>query len=147
MSLNSFADTVELTLKPSMRAFRWMFFLHVGLLLLVGFALPTAPLTFALLMVLALSWLGLRRHAVFGFGPRALVRMLWQADGQWQVSAEGEKLGAAELLPSSIVHPAVLVLNFRLRTGARKTRIVLGDELPAESLRRLRARLLTSKPG
>lgn len=127
-----------------MRAFRALFFLHAGLLLLVGFGMQPGPVFFAVITLLALSWIGLRRHPVFGFGAKALTRLVWHADGRWTLSRADGLSGDAELLPSSIVHPSVLVLNFRWKRGQRQTRILLGDELPEESLRRLRARLLNS---
>ena len=37
-----------------------------------------------------------------------------------------------------------MVLNFKLNTGAKRTRVILGDETDPELLRRLRARLLSS---
>ena len=76
MSSNSYADTVDVSPRPSMRAFRWMFFLHTGLLLLLAFALQPGAIFFALITLVALTWLGLRRHAVFGFGQRAIIRMI-----------------------------------------------------------------------
>ncbi len=127
-----------------MRAFRWMFFLHSSLLLLAGFGMQPGALFFALITLLALSWLGLRRHPVFGFGTQALVRLIWHAEGNWTLTRANGQSGDAELLPNSIVHPAVLVLNFRWKSGTRQTRILLGDELPEASLRRLRARLLNT---
>jgi hypothetical protein len=47
----------------------------------------------------------------------------------------------AELLGSSLVHDRLLVLNFRLKSGGRRSRALLGDDADAELLRRLRARL------
>ena len=144
MSSNSFADTVDVSPRPSMRAFRWMFFLHTGLLLLVAFALQPGAIFYALITLLALSWLGLRRHAVFGFGPRAIIRMVWHAEGRWTLYEANGQSFDAELRPDSIVHASLLVLNFKPKTGGRKTRILLGDELAEEPMRRLRARLLNS---
>lgn len=144
MSSNSFADTVDVSPRPSMRAFRWMFFLHTGLLLLVAFALQPGVIFFVLITLLALSWLGLRRHAVFGFGPRAVVRMIWHADGHWTLHQANGQSFDVELLPDSIVHASLLVLNFKPKAGGRKTRILLGDELAEEPMRRLRARLLNN---
>jgi hypothetical protein len=47
----------------------------------------------------------------------------------------------AELLGSCLVHDRLLVLNFRLKSGGRRSRALLGDDADAELLRRLRARL------
>ena len=142
MSSNSFADTVDLSLRPSMRAFRWMFFLHVGILLLLSFAMQPGAMFYVLITLVGLSWLGLRRHPVFGFGPRAITRLIWHAEGAWVLNEANGHSEEAELLPGSILHVAVLVLNFKTKSGARKTRMLLGDELEPEQIRRLRARLL-----
>jgi hypothetical protein len=53
-------------------------------------------------------------------------------------------LQEAELLGSSVVQSWIIVLNFRLRNGRKQARVLLGDELEPEALRRLRARLLAS---
>ena len=144
MSSNSFADTIDVSPRPSMRAFRWMFFLHTSLLLLAAFALQPGAVFFGLITLIALSWLGLRRHAVFGFGQHAIIRMVWHAEGQWTLHEANGQSFDAELRPDSIVHASLLVLNFKSKTGGRKTRILLGDELAEEPMRRLRARLLTA---
>lgn len=144
MSSNSFADTVDVSPHPSMRAFRWMFFLHTGLLLLVAFALQPDVIFFVLITLLALSWMGLRRHPVFGFGQRAIIRMVWHVEGRWTLHEASGKTFEAELLPNTILHASLMVLNFKLKTGGRKTRVLLGDELAEEPMRRLRARLLTA---
>jgi toxin CptA len=144
MSSNSFVNTVDLSPHPSMRAFRWLFLLHTGLLLLTAFAMPPGVMFFALITLLALSWLWLRRHPAFGFGPRAIVRMIWHAEGQWTLYEGNGHSFEAELMPDSILHATLLVLNFKQVGGGRKIRILLGDELDEESLRRLRARLLAT---
>ncbi|HET7798089.1 MAG TPA: hypothetical protein VFK72_09410, partial [Nevskia sp.] len=59
-------------------------------------------------------------------------------------TARGTKRDA-ELLPSSLVNGRVLVLNFRLADGSRRSRALFGDEVDADALRRLRARLLTGQ--
>ncbi|HSW13935.1 MAG TPA: protein YgfX [Solimonas sp.] len=143
MSSNSFVSTIDLNLRPSLRAHRWLFLAHVLPLVLLLLSLqPGLPM----LLIgggLGLSWLWLRRHAVFGFGPRALSRLVWQADGQWLVFDHSGRKAEAELLGSSCLHASMMVLNFRLKSGARRTRVVLGDELGADPLRRLRARLMS----
>jgi hypothetical protein len=94
------------------------------------------------------SWLWLRRHPVFGYGPRALSRLTWHAAGEgggWTVQEAGGARFDAALLGDSVIHPRLLVLNFRLKDAGRRTRVLLGDELPEEQLRRLRARLAISR--
>ncbi len=143
MSSNSFAATTDLNLRPSYRAHRLLFILHMlALCLLLAAMSPGWPMML-LCAAFGGSWLWLRRHAAFGFGRRALVRLVWQADGQWLVVDSAGRKDEAELLGNSCVHSRMMVLNFRLKSGGRRTRVVLGDELGADPLRRLRARLMS----
>lgn len=141
MSSNSFANTIDLSLRPSHRAHRYLFLLHIVPLSLVPFAMAPGWPMLALIGALGGSWLWLRRHSAFGFGRRALTRLMWHGDGGWTVVDAAGRKGTAELLGQSCVHARLMVLNFRLANGERRTRVVLGDELGADPLRRLRARL------
>ncbi|MGH8429375.1 MAG: protein YgfX, partial [Solimonas sp.] len=143
MSSNSFAATIDLNLRPSQRAHRLLFLLHVVPLVLLLFAMQPGTPMMLVAGGFGLSWLWLRRHAVFGFGPRALARLVWQAEGQWLVFDQAGRKSDAELLGYSCVHSRLMVLNFRLKSGEHRTRVVLGDELGADPLRRLRARLMS----
>ena len=133
---------LDLAPRPSVRALTWLFWLHTVLLGVALVALPHGAPMAAMAAAVAVSWLWTRRHAAFGHGARALARLTWHADGSWLVhDATGAKHDA-ELLGSSLVHDALLVLNFRLKGDGRvRTRALLGDEADEESLRRLRARL------
>lgn len=143
MSSNSFAATTDLNLRPSFRAHRFLFILHLLAIALVLAAMSPGLPMLLLAAAFGASWLWLRRHAAFGFGHRALVRLVWQADGQWLVVDSSGNRAEADLLGNSCVHSRLMVLNFRLKTGKRRTRVVLGDELGADPLRRLRARLVS----
>ena len=140
MSSPPFDATIELALRPSLRALAWLFWIHTAVLGLALLALGSGTPLVAVVVLVAASWFWTRRHPVFGHGPRALARLTWRADGAWLVH---DAAGAheAELLGDSLVHPLLLVLNFRLKDGTRRTRALLGDETDADLLRRLRARL------
>ena len=126
-----------------MRALALLFWLHAAVLGLALLALRPGPAMAVIAALVALSWLLTRRHPVFGFGPHALARLTWHAHGPWSVhDARGARWDGAELLGNSLVHDRLLVLNFRLPDGERRTRALLGDELDEEALRRLRARLM-----
>lgn len=112
-------------------------------------ALPAALLPFAMAPgwpmvavagLIALSWVGLRHHPALGFGRRAITRLRWDTEGQWTVWLAGQPT-PAELLGNSLLHPRILILRFRLDSGRRVSRLILGDEAPEGPLRRLRARL------
>jgi toxin CptA len=144
MSSSGFSTTLELRPRASLRAVAWLTLLHMGAVALAVLSgLPKcAGLGMALL--LALSWFSLRRHAVFGYGPAALTRLIWHAEGGWTVESARFGREQAKLLPGSVLQSWIIVLNFRSEHGARRSRALLGDELDPEQLRRLRARLLAS---
>ncbi|HUR40202.1 MAG TPA: protein YgfX [Verrucomicrobiae bacterium] len=131
---------LELAPRPSLRALTILFWLHVGVLVAVLALLRGGPVAAGLAALVAVSWIWSRRHPVFGFGPRALVRLAWHEDGRWTLEdARGQRCEAT-LLGSSVVHDLVIVLNFRA-AGATRSRALLGDELSTDEQRRLRARL------
>ena len=141
MSSPPFDATIDLAPQPSLRALQLLFWLHAAVLLLALAALkPGTPMA-VLAAAVAASWLWTRRHPAFGYGPRALTRLTWHAGGGWTLRDGGGAQLEAELLGRSLVHDALLVLNFRLKDGGWRSRALLGDELDGESLRRLRARL------
>ncbi|HUP92765.1 MAG TPA: protein YgfX [Solimonas sp.] len=140
MSSNSFAGTTELRLKPSLRALQLLLLVHLVPLGLLPLAMePGWPMALTA-AAFALSWWWLRRRPEFGFGPRAIDRIVWNPDGSWVLHVR-EHHAEALLLGSSYLHPRLIVLNFRLKDGRRRSRALLGDEAEPEVLRRLRARL------
>jgi len=140
----SFETTVDVSLRPSLKLLKWLSTLHVLPLALIPFAMqPGLPMAL-LIAALALSWFSLRRHAVFGYGRRALRRLVWQADGRWSVYEAADRPLSAELETGSLRHPRLLLLRFRLDGGGHRTRLIGGDEADPELLRRLRARLSTA---
>jgi len=99
-------------------------------------------LPLALAGAIGLSWLTVRRQSVLGFGPRALTRIVAHGDGSWTVEDAAARRYAAELTGGCLLSRLV-VLEFRLDNGRRRRRLLLGDEVDAHSLRRLRARMLS----
>lgn len=146
MSSNSFASTVDLTLRPSARAVRLLFWLHGAPLVLLPFAMQPGMPMLLIAAAMAASWFWLRRHPSFGHGPRALTRLIWHAEGHWSLMRGSAQAAEAELLGNTYVQSWILILNFRTGEGRRYTRILFGDDLPADALRRLRARLQTWTP-
>jgi toxin CptA len=145
MSSPPFDATIDLALRPSARALVWLFWLHAGVLGLTLAAVPPGAPMVGVAIAVAASWFWTRRHPAFGHGRRALTRLIWHADGAWLVhDAAGAKI-EAELQGNSLVHEALLVLNFRLEDGGARSRALLGDEADGESLRRLRARLALAR--
>jgi toxin CptA len=143
---HGFSETLDLQPGVSVRLHQWAFVVHVVPLVLLPFAMQPGWIMAVIAMAIGLSWISTRRHPVFGFGPRALVRMVWHADGAWSVHDAGGCRHDARLLASSVVSGPVLVLRFRV--GQRTlTRALFGDEFPDDVMRRLRARLSVASRG
>ncbi|MCI0750100.1 MAG: hypothetical protein L0Y32_06115 [Nevskiales bacterium] len=141
MSSSNFNATLDLAPRPSLRALRILFWLHLVVVALALFGVEPGWVMAALVLAVAGSWLYVRRHPVFGLGPRALTRLTWHADGSWTLHEASGAQAQAELLGNSLIHPRLLVLNFRLKNGGTRHRMLLRDELDPEPFRRLHARL------
>jgi hypothetical protein len=141
MSYNDSSATLDLTLAPSLRAVGVVVVLHVLAIVLMLLAHPQKVVMLILLALFIASWASLRRHAAFGYGPRALRRLIAHGDGSWTVETAATSEHAS-LLPGSFVNAALIVIRFQLASGKIRARVLWGDELPADALRRLRARIL-----
>lgn len=135
-----FAATIDLGLRPSLRALRLVFCLHALCIGLLPLAMQPGWPAVLLAGAFAGSWLWLRRHPALGFGKRAIDRIVWHADGGWSLWI-GRREIRAELRDESLIHRRLLVLRFRAEDGRRYTRLIAGDEGAESPLRRLRARL------
>ncbi len=107
--------------------------------------LPWLPLARYLQLALALLILfGLvdawRTH-VLRSAPRAIRAAELDPEGAWTLWLANGRVLAARLLPSSFVHPQLLVLNFRIGRLARRHLVLAADAADADRLRRLRVRL------
>lgn len=142
MSSSGFSTSLDLSLRPSVRAVVGLSALHVAAVALSVLAGPPKWAGLLMALLFLLSWLSLRRHPAFGYGPRALHHLILHAEGGWTVESARGGRQDAELLGSSVVQSWIIVLNFKLKQGGRRSRVLVGDELDAEALRRLRARLL-----
>lgn len=147
MSSPGFESTLDLRLVPSRLALRWLYALHMLPLIVIAFAMQRGLAMIVVAAALGASWFWLRRHPAFGYGPRAVVRLMWQPDSGWRIWQQNGVESAVTLQSDTYVQTRLLVLNFRRDKDApgprRCSRVLLGDELPADALRRLRARLLT----
>lgn len=143
----SSATTVELQLQPSLKLLKIVSTLHMLPLAVLPFAMQPGLAMWVLIAAFAGSWFWLRRHAAFGYGKRALVRLSWHADDSWTVHEASGVQHSAQLKGDSSRHPQVLVLRYALKDGGTRTRLIAGDETDTESLRRLKARLAVWKPA
>ena len=136
---------VDIRLQPSALAHRWLFWAHALPLLLIPLAVSHTAWMLGLAAAIGLSWLAGRRHRAFGHGRGAIVHLLATPDARWQLGGPGGAQVEAELLGSTVMAAQLMVLQFRLPSGARRTRVLFGDEAPAEALRRLRVRLVAER--
>ena len=133
--------SLDLQLRPSVRAHHLLFWLHALPLVMLPLAMASGPLMLVLAFGIGASWLWLRRHPAFGYGPKALVRLRAEPEGGWLlVQRSGQRI-QAPLSEDSYVQARIMILNFRNAEGVRFTRIIFGDETTDEGLRRLRMRL------
>ncbi len=132
---------LDIVLKPSALAHQLMFWLHVLPLGLMPMAMETGPLMVGVAFAIALSWVGVRRHKAFGFGPAAIVRITVDPEGRWAIQNPSGKRLDVELQRDSVIWSWLLILNFRDSEGHRRSRVLLGDETAPDALRRLRTKL------
>jgi hypothetical protein len=140
--------TLDLAFRPSLRALKLLSLLHCAAALLLIFTAPPLPVAVGCSVALLVSWSTTRRHPEFGYGKKAVTRLVWADDGALGVAIASGQLAPARLLPRSVVTGALLCLQFRYIEGEGfVSRMLLGDEADAEQLRRLRARLLLQRPA
>jgi hypothetical protein len=95
-----------------------------------------------LLALVALSFYRNYRRHVLHRGRRAPRRVVCHGDGRWLLQDHRGEMQEARLLPSSYLHPRLVILNFTLRQRPRRRNLVLcPDSLDAQTLRQLRVRL------
>lgn len=73
--------------------------------------------------------------------PRSVVRLIWDGHGRWRLLRRDGTLLEARLVPGAYVHPKLVILPFRTRSGVRRSVLVVADRAPGDDLRRLRVRL------
>ncbi|HEU0196819.1 MAG TPA: protein YgfX [Nevskiaceae bacterium] len=145
--MDTSAVVTELTPRPSYGALRILLPLHVLPLAAVPLFYRGDAVWQPLLLAgaIALSWFYVRRHAALGFGRRALTRFIVHEDGEWTVEDAAGQRQSAHLAPGSAVFSRLVLLNLRLADGHRRSRLLLGDEVGAEPLRKLRVYLLSRR--
>ena len=71
----------------------------------------------------------------------AVVGLERRPDGAWQIHLKDGSAHQVNLLPDSYLHPELLVLNFKLCSGKRRSVVLARDSADSTSLRRLRVAL------
>ena len=138
--------TIDLLPRPSLRALQLLLLLHA----IPAAALPLLSIdgwpALAVAAAIAASWFYVRRRPALGFGANALVRLVWLADGHWKLERGSGRTCSGVLRGDSLVSSFLLILRFDLDEGGRATRIIMDGDLEPEQMRRLRARLLQTRP-
>lgn len=159
MLSNQFGDSGQFlaadlcgTLDFKPRASRLLGRFLIGLHLLVAITvLLWVPGRFAVAALLALTVLSFfrnYRYHVLHRGRRAPRRVVCHADGGWSLQDTAGNMLPAQLLPSSYLHPRLVILNFMVEDSPRRRNLVLcQDSLDAQTLRQLRARLRVAARG
>lgn len=133
----------EFLLRPSLGAVRWVFIVH---LMAVALMLITVERNLPLALLAAgagISWFWLRRHAVFGFGPRALTGVRHRDDG-WQARLGNGEWRDASLAPATRLFGRGVLLVLRIN-GRRHTRLVRGTDLAPDAMRQLRIAVIETQ--
>lgn len=156
MSSQKYASPLTINIKPSRIGLGVLLLVHLGaLVLLLTLQIPLAAKIMAGLIVvisnlMTLYYAGWGRtwpaidHVIDARWPRWR-RVVWDSDDQWRLFGERQGTYAATLLPTTFVHPQLVVLNLRL-TGQPwycrwRSIVLLRDNIEPETFRRLRIRL------
>ncbi len=131
-------NELRITLRPSRLLVGFLAFAHIGALLcllLSGLSAWLIGVGGGLLIIsLTINVLKCFRNAVSG----AATMLGYSLDGQWWLSDGIQQRQQVELLPGSMLHPLLAVLNFRLSAGGKKRLLLLPDMLGMDEMRRLR---------
>lgn len=139
MSSARYAAPLRLELRRSRRLALYLIATHAGALALIPL-LPLGALTGTLLAALiALSLAREYPARVLLRGDRAVVALVWTAEGDWRLLERGGRTRECRLRPGSFRHPLLTVLGFG--GGRRCAVVLLPDSLDRDSFRRLRVRL------
>jgi toxin CptA len=149
MSSPKFATPLRLEPRLSRRLLLLVGFTHVGALGVV-LSLREMPAYLQLFLVsgIVLSLWHTARQQGWLQQPAAIRCLTWQADGDWLLETGAGETLAAQLLPSSYVHPWLVVLNLRLEDRRwPRSLVLLRDSLDETTFRRLRVRLAVEGCG
>jgi hypothetical protein len=139
MSSRRYAAPLYLDPKPSRRLISVLFALHCGAVVVL---LSLNGWQIAVLVILCiLSLAGFIQTHVLRRGRFAVRRLVWNTDGSWTLLLSSHEYHGARLLPSSYIHPELVILNFRIDRWCARSVVLAKDALDGETHRRLRVRL------
>ncbi len=142
MLSKEFAAALDLRPRPSKWLARILLGFHAVAAAVIVAGVANRWLLGAALILLAASAYGSYHVHVLRRSRHGIRRALWQPDGRWLLEDNAGVTAEAKLLPSSYLHPRLVILNFALLRGQlRRDLILLPDSLDFNTLRQLRARL------
>lgn len=140
--MNAYEDRLEFKPKPSRYLIWFLSLIHIGAAFAVIVSVPAKPLVLCLLVLLLYSFAFAWRRHVSHIGRYGIHRVVCEADGVWLLDNGRDEIHQARLLPSSYLHPKLVILNFvHVDDGRKRNLLLCPDSLDNDCLRRLRARL------
>ena len=119
-------------------------FIHGGAMILVMISDLPSGLGPALLCLITINLFRVIRNLCGMPFPNAIQRFTCTVENRWLLALGNGSEIEARLLPSSFVHPWLVVLNFQLENHRRMRSVVLfTDALERDALRQLRVWLRT----
>lgn len=156
MSSQKYASPLRIELRPSRILFSTVLCLHAGAFILPLMLAMPGVLKTALLFLVGVSACLCSRQLGWGAQCNGLARLtggkwprlrqaLWDHDDLWRLTDEFGCVHQARLLPTTLVHRHLVVLNLRLPDQPwycrHRSVVLLYDNIDSETFRRLRVRL------
>ena len=147
-SVDELSTRLEFRPRPSRILARFLLAVHAAAAIAVVYCVPDHFGIAALLVFVGISYYwNYRRHILMTAG-RSPRRVICEQDRSWYLQDRAGEVREAELMPSSYLHPKLVVLNFRLtKSGRRRNLVLCSDSLDVRSLRQLRQHLRVAAQG
>jgi len=149
MSLRKFNRVLHLKVHGSKTFGLILLLMHLAALVSVAVVMPnTHAVLFLLIPIIIFSLYYYFRKYVILTDARSVVGISQSTDGEWLLQFHDQSEAAVELCDDSYLHPALVILNFKLTHGHRRISLpVFVDSLVDDEHRQLRCRLRLSKPA
>ncbi len=141
MSSKKSVQSLQIEPRLSRQLGLFMLLVHgIAMLAVTGTDMPLA-IQLALIGFVLVNIIQVFNLHVLGRSRQSVQMLVWDEQGDWFLfSPDGQK-HEARLLPASLVHPLLIVLNFRVPDRGRWSSILLPDALDKRTHRQLLTRL------
>ena len=143
MLSNPYKQTLTFKPQPSQQLLLWLIVLHscAGLIILFVLVIPLLQQGLLLLIISGAGYFNYRLHYK-KTAKAAIIAVSLNADNQWHIRlAQQTAMQTATLLDSSLLHNALMILNFKLETGKTYSVILPRDAIKPTLARQIRARI------